>query len=223
MNDDAPTKRAPARQGALDWATVRQRMAAAGVAIDRAGTHDPEATRRILRARAQALAPAPEPAVSEQLDLLAFRLAWEDYAVESRFVREVCALEQLTPVPCTPPFVLGLVNLHGEILSVIDLKAFFELPAQGLTDLNKLIVLAGDGMRFGILADAITGMLGVPVAELQPALSTLTGVRAQYLRGLTPGRTVVLDAGLLLTDDTLVVRDEVAAPRQTAKLRGEPR
>lgn len=223
MNDDAPTKHAPARQGALDWSVVRQRMAAAGVAIDRAGTHDPEATRRILRARAQALAPAPEPAVSEQLDLLAFRLAWEDYAVESRFVREVCALEQLTPVPCTPPFVLGLVNLHGEILSVIDLKTFFELPAQGLTDLNKLIVLAGDGMRFGILADAITGMLGVPVGDLQPALPTLTGVRAQYLRGLTPGRTVVLDAGLLLTDDTLVVRDEVAAPRQTAKLRGEPR
>lgn len=182
---------------------------------------DPETTRRILRARAQALAPLPEPATAgEQLEVLAFRLAWEDYAVESRFVREVCALEQLTPVPCTPPFVLGMVNLHGEILSVIDLKTFFELPAQGLTELNKLIVLAGDGMRFGILADAITGMARLPVADLQTSLPTLTGIRAKYLRGLTPGRTVVLDAGRLLADDALVVRDEVAAPRPTMEQQG---
>lgn len=223
MNNDTPTTRAPAGPGALDWATVRQRMEAARVAFDRAGMHDAEATQRILRARAQALAPAPDPVVSEQLEVLAFRLAWEDYAVESRFVREVCALEQLTPVPCTPPFVLGLVNLHGEILSVIDLKTFFELPAQGLTDLNKLIVLAGEGMRFGILADAITGMLSLPVADIQPALPTLNGIRARYLRGVTPGRTVVLDAGLLLADDTLVVRDEVAAPRVTRLVQGESR
>ncbi|WP_249931122.1 chemotaxis protein CheW [Ramlibacter sp. 2FC] len=223
MNDDTPITRAPAGPGALDWSSVRQRMEAARLAFDRAGMHDPETTQRILKARAQALAKAPEPELSEQLDLLAFRLAWEDYAVESRFVREVCVLEQLTPVPSTPPFVLGLVNLHGEILSVIDLRTFFELPAQGLTDLNKLIVLAGEGMRFGILADAITGMLSLPVADIQPALPTLTGIRAKYLRGVTPGRTAVLDAGLLLADDSLVVRDEPVAPRVTKPMQGEPR
>lgn len=180
----------------------------------------------ILKARARALASPPDAApAGERLEVLQFRLAREDYAVEARFVREVSLLAQLTPVPCTPPFVLGIVNLHGEIVSVIDLKTFFELPAQGLGDLNRLIVLEGEGegMRFGILADAITGMASLPVDTLQPALPTLTGIRARYLRGVTPARTVVLDAGLLLCDDSLVVRDEPAGTYKTNKLQGEPR
>lgn len=167
----------------------------------------------ILRARARALARLPEAVpAGERLQVLRFRLAWEDYAFEARYVREVSLLAQLTPVPCTPSFVMGIVNLHGEILSVIDLKTFFELPAQGLGDLNRLIVLEGQGMRFGILADAITGMASLPADSLQPTLPTLTGIRAQYLRGVTPDRTVVLDAGLLLSDDGLVVRDGLASP-----------
>lgn len=186
-------------------------------------SHGPQAA-AVLKARARALARPPEAApAGERLELLQFRLAWEDYAVEVRFVREVSLLAQLTPVPCTPPFVLGIVNLHGEIVSVIDLKTFFELPAQGLGDLNRLIVLEGEGMRFGILADAITGLASLPLAELQPALPTLTGLRARYLRGVTPARTVVLDAGLLLADDSLVVRDEPAATYKTNTAQGETR
>lgn len=187
----------------------------------RTAAPDPAA---ILRARARALARPLEAApAGERLEVLQFRLAREDYAVEARFVREVGVLAQLTPVPCTPSFVLGMVNLHGEIVSVIDLRTLFELPAPGLSELNKLIVLEGEGMRFGILADAITGMASLPLAELQPALPTLTGLRARYLHGVTPARTVVLDAGLLLADDGLVVRDEPAATYKTNHLQGEPR
>lgn len=183
------------------------------------GAREPEA---VLRARAQALARVSAAAeVGEQLEVLQFRLAWEDYAVEARHVREVGALEQITPLPGTPAFVLGVVHLHGEIVSVIDLRTFFELPDQGLSDLNRLIVLEGAGMRFGILADAITGMSRLPLAQLQPPPPTLTGMRAKYLRGLTPARTVLLDAGLLLTDETLVVRDPpVTSGHRTNDLRG---
>jgi len=85
------------------------------------------AAAQILRDRAQVLARPPEQAAAADtlFELLEFRLAQERYAVETRYVREVYPLKDLTPLPCTPPFVLGVVNVRGHILPVLDLKKFF--------------------------------------------------------------------------------------------------
>ena len=139
-----------------------------------------------------------------------FLLAEETYAVEARYVREVCLLEDLAPLPCTPAFVLGIANVRGEILSVIDIKRFFELPEKGLTDLNKILILESDAMRIGVLADAVVGVRRIPLAAIRPSLPTLTGIREEFLRGVTPERTVVLDAGRLLAAKSIVVREQVA-------------
>jgi len=121
-------------------------------------------------------------------------------------VREVVALRELTPLPGAPPFVAGLVNVRGRIVSVVDLKAFFELPSKGLPDLNRVLVVANDSLEFGLLVDAVAGVAQLPLDTLQPALPTLTGVRAEYLRGLTPDRRVVLDGARILGDPKIVVR-----------------
>lgn len=213
MNRDKPSSPADKPSRRIDWNEVRQRLENAGAAIEHATTPDPEETRRILKMRAQALGriSSSPKAVKEQIEVVEFVLAQERYAVESQHVRDVYPLEQLTPVPCTPTFVLGIVNLRGEILSVIDIKKFFDLPDKGLTDLNKVIVLESDQMRFGILADAIIGVHAIPVDEVQASLPTLTGIRREYLKGVTPGRTVILDAEALLTDPNIVVDDQVSA------------
>jgi purine-binding chemotaxis protein CheW len=138
-----------------------------------------------------------------------FVLAQERYAIESQYVRDVYPLEQLTPMPCTPAFVLGIVNLRGEILSLIDIKKFFDLPEKGLTDLNKVIVLESGSMRFGILADVISGVRRIPMASIQSSLPTLAGIREQYLKGVTPERITILDAEALLTDRRIVVEEQV--------------
>lgn len=89
--------------------------------------------------------------------MVEFLLAHEKYGIEPDYLREIFPLKTLTPIPCTPPFVLGVTNLRGEVLSVIDLKKFFELPDKGLTDFTKVIVLESETMAFGILADSVTG------------------------------------------------------------------
>ena len=105
--------------------------------------------------------------------------------------------------------MLGIVNVRGEILSVIDIKKFFDLPEKGLTDLNKVIVLQSGNMLFGILADTIAGVRRIPLTDIQPSLPTLTGVREEYLKGVTPERLVILDAEKLLTDEGIVVQEQV--------------
>ncbi len=199
------------KEAAIDWSEIHRRLEAADAAARHAWMPDQEKTGRILKARAQALAQEPSGEnEAERIEVLEFLLAHETYAVESRYVREVAPLENLTPLPCTPAFVLGIVNLRGEILSVIDIKKFFELPEKGLTDLNKVIVLQSGNMVFGILADAISGVRRIAVTDIQLSLPTLTGVREEYLKGVTPGRLVILDAEKLLTDQSIVVQEQVA-------------
>ncbi len=151
-----------------------------------------------------------EEAADEDLEVLEFTLAYERYAMESRYVRQVAPLESLTPLPCTPAFVLGIVNLRGALYPVIDLRKFFELPEKGLTSFNKIIVLQSGKILLSILADTIIGVRRILKNHIQPSLPTLTGVRKNYLKGVTPERLVILDAEKLLMDESINVREQVA-------------
>jgi purine-binding chemotaxis protein CheW len=165
---------------------------------------------RILRQRAQALARIPPPPVADTvLELLEFGLASERYAIERRYVQEVHPLRELTPLPGTPAFILGIVNVRGRIVPVLDLKKFFELPERGLTDLHRTIIVRSHDLEIGLLADVIIGIRGVAAETLQPSLPTLTGIRADYLRGVTDGRLVVLAVDRILCDPKIIVHEEV--------------
>jgi purine-binding chemotaxis protein CheW len=169
------------------------------------------AAAQTLRARARVLArpPAYVPAAETLLEVLEFRLAQETYAIETRYVREVYPLKDLTPLPCTPPFVLGIVNVRGRILPVFDLKSFFDLPKQGLTDLHRIILVEGNEMELGLLADVTVGVRSISADSLQPSLSIFTGIRSEYLKGVTAERLVVLDVARILADPKIIVHEEV--------------
>jgi purine-binding chemotaxis protein CheW len=174
-------------------------------------THTNAEADRILRARAQALARPPHPttAAGATLELLEFGLASERYALETRHVQGVHPLRELTPLPCTPAFLLGIVNVRGRILPVLDLKKFFDLPERGLTDLHRIILVRGNELELGLLADVIVGVRNVMADTLQPSLPTLTGIRADYLKGVSAERLVVLDLERILADPKIIVHEEV--------------
>jgi purine-binding chemotaxis protein CheW len=155
----------------------------------------PEEKRTILRSRAKRLSQEIERKGTDEkyFEILEFLLAHETYAIETMFVREVYPMMELTPLPCTPVFVFGLINVRGQILTVMDMKKFFDLPGKGITNLNKVIVVRKDAMELGILADEIIGIRIIPVSDLQPPLSTMTGIHEEYLKGVTGERLIVLD------------------------------
>lgn len=198
---------------AIDWREVHRKLETSRKRLAEGERRSPEEIRTILRARAQVLArePASPQQSADHIEVIDFVLAYERYAVESAYVREIYPLKELTPVPCTPRHVAGIINLRGQILTVLDIKKFFDLPDKGLPDLNKVIVLRSATMQFGILADEILGTRRIAPSALQASLPTLTGVREAYLRGVTPDRAVVLDAAKLLSDEKLIVHEEVGA------------
>jgi len=196
-----------------DFSEVEQRLEAARAGLENIWAPSAEETQQILQTRAQTLALEASSLgedVEDAVEVLEFTLAYERYAVETQYVNQVAMLEQLIPLPCTPDFVLGIVNLRGAILPVLDLKNFFELPVKGLTDLNKIIVLQSEKILFGILADEIVGVRNILLREVQSSLPTLTGIRKDYLRGVTPERVTLLDAEKLLASEYIVVQEQVA-------------
>jgi purine-binding chemotaxis protein CheW len=193
----------------INWEEIHHQLELADAAIKKGFSPDPDEKKKILRERAVLLAKRPdEPRAGESLELVEFLIGQEHYGIETSSVRETLPLKDFTPVPGVPSFVFGLINVRGQIISVIDIRRFFEMPEKGLSDLNRVIVIHDNQMEFGILVDEILSVRTVQLDELQPSLPTLTGVREEFLKGVTRERLVVLDAGKLLADKNIVVHEE---------------
>jgi purine-binding chemotaxis protein CheW len=168
--------------------------------------------KEILKSRARILArPADTAVKGKWLDVVEFRLAGESYGIEHKCVREVVPLKELTPLPCTPAFMRGIVNVRGQIVPVIDIKRFFELPEAGIADVHMIVILQSSGVALGIEADSVTGVRAVDLDRIQPSLPTLTGIRAQYLKGVSDEHLVILDAAKIMADPKIIIDEEVEA------------
>ena len=196
---------------AFDWNTIHQRLAVSAAAAERGFKPTPEERDRILRRRAELLAKPVDDcqSVDDRLEVLEFLIADEKYGVESRYVGEVYALKDVTPLPCTPEFVLGIINVRGQILSVIDLRAVFEMTRADTPASSKIITLRTDEMELAIQADAISGIRSVSVTEIDQSPATITGVRAEYLKGVTPSYVALLDVPRILSDKRIIVHEEI--------------
>jgi len=193
----------------IDWRLVHDRIETARLALEYGSIRNKEEEREILKVRARTLSQEqkPEEIDTGYIEVVEFNLAYEQYAIESLYVREVYQMKELTPVPGTPSFVPGIINVRGQILSIIDIKQFFDLPEKGLTDLNKVIIIHDNTMEFGILADAVLGTRHIMFSEIQQSLPGLTGIRAQYLKGVTKEHLIILDAEALLSDKNIIVHE----------------
>jgi purine-binding chemotaxis protein CheW len=195
--------------GKIDWDATRQRLEKVGAAIEKGHSTGPEKLTKILKARAAVLArESDETKAGDSIEIVAFELAGEQYGIESCHVSEVYPIRDYTPLPGTPAFVFGLVNVRGQIVSVVDMKKFFDMPDRGLSDLNKVIIIHDDTMEFGILANSVLGVRMLPTSEIQPPLPTLTGIRAEFLMGVTKEGIVLLDGRKLLANENIIVHEE---------------
>lgn len=195
----------------VDWENIHSRMEAFRERLDKGWHVTEQEKEQILASRTRTLAGElnDEPLRQEFLEVAEFMLAEERYGIEKNFVSEVYALKDLTPLPCTPSFILGVVNVRGKVLTVIDIKKLFELPDNGLNDLNKVIIVHARGMEAGILADVIVGVRSVPVSNIQPALPTITGIRAEYMKGVTGDQLIILNMENIFSDEKMIVNETI--------------
>jgi purine-binding chemotaxis protein CheW len=164
---------------------------------------DDPAVWRVLEERAQALAIQD---LATQTDLgescLTFQLGQGSYSIPARFIREVQQLGNCTSLPHTPPFIVGLANIHGRLLTVLDIRPLLELPQNPPLSNGFLLVLTINGVEVGLLADVVVEIRH-SADDLMPMISTAGGHAIAWVRGVDKHFNLQLDPVLLLNDSRL--------------------
>ena len=118
--------------------------------------------------------------------MVTFSLAGKDYAIDIMQVKEIAKTGRFTYVPNTLPFVLGVYNLRGEIIPIIDLRLFFniDIPTRDDNSVeNMLIVSVGDQL-FGVVVDAIDKVVGIQKSKIQPPHPLFGDINIKYIYGV---------------------------------------
>ena len=166
--------------------------------------HDPVAW-RILKERARALATQEMTAATAPGDeLLIFRLGDGSYSLPAQYIREVQPFRAYTPLPSTPPFVVGLVNVGGRLLAALDIRPLLDISPAAPQPQSLLLVLTANGVEAGLLADAVVEVRRSD-NQLTPALSTTAGRAIAWVRGVDRHLSLLLDPPALLADPRLAV------------------
>ncbi|NOX35146.1 MAG: purine-binding chemotaxis protein CheW [Deltaproteobacteria bacterium] len=168
---------------------------------------DPD-SESILASRARALAIEEQTVTwaGHGFEAVVFSLSGERYGLDLIHVKEVVRVRQVTPMPGLPGFVAGITNVRGKIFSVIDLKFFFGLPGQDHFEHAWLVILGSKEMEFGILVDEIIGTRSIRADMIHTSMTTLTGIREKYLKGVTRDAVAILDGAKILSDEGLIVK-----------------
>ena len=145
----------------------------------------------------------------EAIHVVEFMLSNERYAIEADYIMEVYPLKNLKKIACTPPHITGVINFHGQILPVVNLKVVMDLPSSEIGNRAVVLILMSEEMEFGILADFLVGNNHIPISNIQTSLSTLSNVQEEYFKGITTDDTVILNGLKILSDSNLIVNDKL--------------
>ncbi len=170
---------------------------------------DDEQVWRILEERARDLATQvkEDSVVDQGEEVLIFRLGEGTYSISAQHIREVHTTAQITGLPATPPFVVGLVNVRGKILTALDIRPLLEIPQETITDEPFLVIVSINGVDVALLADTV---LEVQQAtnDITPAISAVAGRGISWVRGLDQHFNLLIDLPEMIADPRVIVNDE---------------
>ena len=135
-----------------------------------------------------------------------FKLDSETYGIDVMQIREVLRCPVISPVPGAPPFVLGIINLRGSVVAIIDTRSRFNLPRAEVDDSSRIIILDTGGYVVGFLVDNVSEVAELHHDRVDMAPDTGRGSASRFISGLykrKEGLLIMIDASRLLTDDEL--------------------
>ena len=142
----------------------------------------------------------------KKVKVVLFSLHGDFYAFYGEYIKEILPLMTIYYVPGSPEFILGVINVRGEIESVININRFLGLPDSVNSPSSRIALAVTDGIRSGILVDSIEEVLDVPASSVKPPLDTLLKSIKECVAGEFShnGRLVtILDIGQIFGKITL--------------------
>lgn len=141
---------------------------------------------------------------AEHRQCVTFRLNEEIYGINVMLVQEVLRVTEIAPVPGAPSYVIGIINLRGNVVTVIDTRMRFGLPPQDMDDSTRIVIIETDNQTVGIVVDSVSEVVDVYANEIETAPNVGNDETARYIEGVVSRSEellILVDLNKLLTDD----------------------
>jgi purine-binding chemotaxis protein CheW len=153
---------------------------------------------------------APGQGAENDGKYLTFQLAEEGYGIGILKVREIIGMLPVTPVPQTPMFLKGVINLRGQVIPVVDLRLKFGLPDEEYTERTSIIVVEVKGLSanipIGIVVDTVSEVINIQAREIEPAPAFGSTIDTNFILGMAKtgdGVKILLNIDFVLSAEEL--------------------
>jgi purine-binding chemotaxis protein CheW len=135
-----------------------------------------------------------ERQTKNEVKVVIFRLADEEFGAPIQQVHEILRLVEITRVPRAPRFIEGVINLRGKVIPVLDLRRRFELAINTQVEQHRIMEVEVDGQIIGVIVDAVTEVISLPVDAIEAPPPMIADIAGDYLTGVgkLPGRIIIL-------------------------------
>lgn len=136
-----------------------------------------------------------------------FRLGDEKYGINVMMVREVLKNTELAPVPGAPYYVLGIINLRGNVVTVIDTRSRFGLPPHDTDDATRIVIVEREGMVVGMMVDSVAEVANLRESQIEFPPNVGNDESAKYIQGVSSQDDellILIDLEKLLTSEELM-------------------
>ena len=133
-----------------------------------------------------------------------FRLGDEKYGINVMQVQEVLRITEIAPVPGAPLYVLGIINLRGNVVTVIDTRSRFGLMPKDVDDATRIVIIESDGHIIGIQVDSVAEVVDLRASEIETAPNVGNDESSRYIQGVTSRDNqllILVDLNKFLSDE----------------------
>ena len=133
-----------------------------------------------------------------------FRLEDESYGINVMQVQEVLRMTEIAPVPGAPDYVLGIINLRGNVVTVIDTRTRFGLDSRDTDDATRIVIIETEGHIVGILVDSVAEVVNLRASEIETAPNIGNSESSRYIQGVFSREgdiLILVDVNKLLTTE----------------------
>jgi purine-binding chemotaxis protein CheW len=142
--------------------------------------------------------------------MVVFKLSNEEFAVEVSSVEAIIKLQAITKVPHAPSYVVGVTNLRGNIVPVVDLKKRLGLPATENSLDTRIIVALLQESKVGMVVDAVSQVIEIDDAQIEQTPQISTSINSTYIRGIVKVENllvIMLDLAMIFSDEKTKVQN----------------
>ncbi len=140
------------------------------------------------------------------LQIVCFKIGSEEYGIDILQVQEILKLPKVTKLPKSKDYIMGVIDLRGKVLPIVDLSRRFDIESDKITENSRAIVVNIGGKRVGLGIDSVSHVIKVNANEVEPPPAVVRGISGKYIIGVAKvddGFVVILDINQLFSSEEL--------------------